>query len=286
ACGSDDGGGSSGGPGGTVVPPPDQGQPLQLFPEDVSDAEVQIPYLVTLTASGGFKPYTFSALSGMPPGMAVNAAGSFGGVPTQAGDYNVTLRVRDVQDNTTTRTYSIRVVPAGALPTISTPSIPTATFGGAYAVQLAVNGGTPPFTFSDDGGFPMNIALSSDGYLSGVAQEVGAFPVTLTVEDALGSRTMRSLTFEVTPTQSGPQILTTQPAPALLGMPYAFQFQATGGNPPYQWSSPDPLPAGLMLSSDGVLSGTSSQIGNHSFLLVVTDATSVLTGVLVTLTTN
>ncbi len=56
------------------------------------------------------------------------------------------------------------------------------------------------------------------------------------------------------------------------GRPYARQFSARGGRPPYTWTvSSGALPEGLTLAPSGVLSGTSNATGAYSFGLTVTD---------------
>ncbi|HWF39020.1 MAG TPA: Ig domain-containing protein [Candidatus Acidoferrales bacterium] len=70
-------------------------------------------------------------------------------------------------------------------------------------------------------------------------------------------------------------ITTTSPLPAATaGTAYSQQFAATGGTPPYQWSTAtgSTLPAGLTLSSTGLLSGTPSASG--TFSVTVTDSES------------
>ena len=59
----------------------------------------------TLTATGGFAPYTWSA-SGLPPGLAISGA-TIVGTPTSAGTFQFTLSVFDSQTNTATRQLSI-----------------------------------------------------------------------------------------------------------------------------------------------------------------------------------
>jgi putative Ig domain-containing protein len=53
---------------------------------------------------------------------------------------------------------------------------------------------------------------------------------------------------------------------------YNFTFQASGGTPPLAWSSLDPLPAGLTLSSAGVLSGNPTTRGSYYFRVQVQDS--------------
>lgn len=58
--------------------------------------------------------------------------------------------------------------------------------------------------------------------------------------------------------------------------PYTFTFEATGGNAPYVWSTESTLPAGLTLSSAGVLSGTPTETGTFPLTIVVTDQFGVI----------
>ena len=59
------------------------------------------------------------------------------------------------------------------------------------------------------------------------------------------------------------------------GVAYSQTLAATGGTTPYTWSlSAGSLPAGLILSSGGVISGTTSATGTASFTVRATDAAS------------
>ena len=58
---------------------------------------------------------------------------------------------------------------------------------------------------------------------------------------------------------------------AMVGVPYSFVLEASGGQAPYTWSALGSLPAGLSLSSAGVISGTPSAQGTVSFAVRVTD---------------
>ncbi|WP_460480362.1 Ig domain-containing protein [Comamonas humi] len=53
------------------------------------------------------------------------------------------------------------------------------------------------------------------------------------------------------------------------GKPYTHYLEASGGLPPYQWSTTSSLPAGLTLSSSGVISGTTSLPAPGTFTLVL-----------------
>jgi len=54
--------------------------------------------------------------------------------------------------------------------------------------------------------------------------------------------------------------------------PYRFQLQARGGIPAMQWRfTAGSLPAGMTLSTDGMISGTPASVGNFRFTVSVTD---------------
>jgi outer membrane protein assembly factor BamB len=57
-----------------------------------------------------------------------------------------------------------------------------------------------------------------------------------------------------------------------VSAPYYFQLTASGGTPPYTWSVGSPLPAGLYVSSAGVVSGTPTTAGSGSANVIVTDS--------------
>ena len=78
------------------------------------------------------------------------------------------------------------------------------------------------------------------------------------------------------PTKGGALRITTgSPLPTgPVGVPYSEQFAATGGTAPYQWSlaTGSVLPAGLTMSSSGLLSGTPTAAATSTFSLSVTDS--------------
>jgi hypothetical protein len=58
----------------------------------------------------------------------------------------------------------------------------------------------------------------------------------------------------------------------VVGSQYTQTFSATGGVPPYTWSSTGTLPPGLALSSSGTLSGVPTTPGTYSFTVKATDS--------------
>jgi uncharacterized protein (TIGR03437 family) len=91
-----------------------------------------------------------------------------------------------------------------------------------------------------------------------------------------GSRTFRLailvLALAVAPLWAQLTITTPSPLPpATLGQPYEVVLGATGGLPPYFWSTEAPLPPGLELLSDGTLTGVPTQTGEFNFWIAVFD---------------
>lgn len=69
-------------------------------------------------------------------------------------------------------------------------------------------------------------------------------------------------------------ITTTGFSGATVFQPFSQTLVAMGGAPPYTWSvaPATPLPPGLTLSPDGLLSGTPTTTGNYEFAVDVTDS--------------
>ena len=74
-------------------------------------------------------------------------------------------------------------------------------------------------------------------------------------------------------------ITTTTLPNAAINTAYSQTLSAFGGTTPYTWSvdSGSTLPAGLTLSSAGVLSGTPTAAGTDTFSVTVTDSSSPVT---------
>ena len=114
--------------------------------------------------------------------------------------------------------------------------------------------------------------MNSGGGVSGSVNTAGTYPFTVKATDSLGisSTGNFSVTFG---TPGAIQIISSSLPSGSVGTSYGQSLSATGGRPPYQWSqSGGSLPAGLTLSSTGVVSGTPTAPGPFSFGVMVTDS--------------
>lgn len=60
--------------------------------------------------------------------------------------------------------------------------------------------------------------------------------------------------------------------PIVAGEQFTVRLKATGGAPPYQWRTDVPLPDGITLSRDGVLSGRPAKSGPLTITVVLADS--------------
>lgn len=89
---------------------------------------VGIGYSDSAVASGGTGPYSYTVTTGvgtLPPGLSLNGTtGLLAGTPTAAGAYNFDIRAIDSASALGTRSYTVVIAPASALPTIvATPGV-------------------------------------------------------------------------------------------------------------------------------------------------------------------
>jgi hypothetical protein len=173
--------------------------------------------------------------------------------------------------STTTRpptTTTTRPLPPLAIDAVD---MAVGTVGSAYDLDLVATGGQSPDTWQMAAGvLPPGLALSSAGRISGIPQASGQFAFSVRVAD--GSGRSASASFVLT-TTNVLRVLTATLPEVEAGSAYQATLQATGGTPPYRWTVIDGrLPDGLVLTADGVVSGTSSGGSPTSVVAAATDS--------------
>ncbi len=163
---------------------------------------------------------------------------------------------------------------AGQL-TINTASLPSGTVGTAYSYSVPASGGTPPYVWSiSTGTLPVGLKLSTKGVISGTPESAGTVSFSLAVTDSEAVPASAIANFSI-PIQSELAVTSLSPPAGTVGISYSTTLAATGGVTPYTWTIlSGTLPAGLSLSSAGVISGTPTTRGASIFTVQVADSES------------
>ncbi|MEO6724306.1 MAG: Ig domain-containing protein, partial [Blastocatellia bacterium] len=213
---------------------------------------------------------TFSTGSTLPTGITLSSGGVLSGMPTQTGTFMITVKATDSNGCMGTgATYTLTINCQTI--TVTNPTTNTGTADAAFSQTFTQAGGIGTTTFSTASTLPAGLTLSQAGVLSGTPTQTGTFMITVKATDSNGCMgTGAAYTLTITC-----QTITISPATipgAFKGAPYSQTFTAAGAIGAVTWSvSAGSLPAGLTLSSAGMLSGTPSAIGNFTFTVKATD---------------
>ncbi|WP_285727269.1 beta strand repeat-containing protein [Psychromicrobium xiongbiense] len=177
--------------------------PLTIGPAMLPAPMPGAAYTATLAAQGGVAPYGYSISTGhLPTGLSLNAAtGEITGTATMVGAFSFTVTVTSDDGQTASQDYTL-TVPSAALSQIG--SLPAGQVGTAYHGQLNIQGGTGPYTFSQQAvpqggsgtsivvaltgvGLPAGLNLAANGTLTGTPTTAGDYTFQVVVTDAYGS---------------------------------------------------------------------------------------------------
>lgn len=153
-----------------------------IAPPTLPDGYVGSAYSVTLVASGGAGPATFSLAAGaLPSGLALSPFGSISGVPAAIGDYAFTVGTDDGQGCGTSRDYTMLITSTGCGTVSIVPDhLPRAHQWASYASALTAAGDAGPFEFAIEvGALPAGLVLSTAGLVSGIPVQAGRFELRI-----------------------------------------------------------------------------------------------------------
>ncbi|AOG03020.1 putative Ig domain-containing protein [Bosea sp. RAC05] len=259
------------GPTGTATPPSENSSPLAFSLASQMPAEamtgVSIPQ-VSWTLSGGKAPYSVTA-TGAPSGLGATSV--FGGIPTQAGDYTVTLTARDSSSPAKTQSISRPITvyaPLNAIPS-ATPQ-GTAVVGQLISpVNIVASGGKQPYAFSVDGALPPGVSFNpTTGVLSGAPSAPGTYSFRLRAAEAFQPAAIIAsdqYTMVVSAAAITFDVSQAPPSEVFVGAGFSTQLSAGGAPGPYVYSGSD-LPPGMSVSGSS-FSGTFSTAGTYTYRL-------------------
>ncbi len=159
---------------------------------------------------------------------------------------------------------------------LSPASLTNPTVGSAYSQTISASGGNGTYSYAvTAGSLPAGLSLNaSTGALTGTPTAGGAFSFTITATDTASATGNKAYSVTVAaPTISfSPTTLTA----GTVGSAYSQSISGSGGTAPYgsYIVKTGALPAGLSLSSGGVVSGTPTAGGTFTFTVQGTDSST------------
>lgn len=225
---------------------------------------------VTFTAAGGSGAIAWSSSGALPTGMSFSAGGVFSGTPTQTGSFPITFTATDSLNCTGSQPITL-VINCQAI-TVTNPGVTTGTANTAFSQTFTQAGAIGATTFTlASGVLPTGLNLASNGTLSGTPTQTGSFPITVRATDANGCQGTGA-TYNLV---INCQIITvTNPATTTgtVNSPFLQTFSQSNAIGTTTYTTASTLPAGLTLTTSGILAGTPTQPGTFPIVATVTDA--------------
>ncbi len=219
----------------------------------------------TVTATGLPAP-TFSETGALPIGVTLSSAGVLSGIPAagSSGSYPITITAQNGVAPVATQAFTLMMSSA---PVITSAGNFTFVVGTAGTFTVTATGAPLP-TFSETGTLPGGVALNAAGVLSGTpaAGSAGAYPITITAANGVGSNATQSFALTV---NQAPSITSANNTTFAAGAIGTFTVTATGSPVP-TFSETGALPSGVTLGPTGVLSGTAAAGSAGSYPIVIT----------------
>ena len=233
---------------------------LVITSTSLPSGTVGVAYSVTLAATGGTTPFTWSLTAGiLPAGLSLNpASGAITGTPSAAvANAALTFKVVDSGSAVQSQSVSLTLTIAAPPLVITTSSLPGGTVGLAYSSTLVAAGGTTPFAWSlTSGTLPTGLSLiPATGAITGTPSVSATnTPLTFTLTDSSNpvqtqkvNLTLSIFSLLVLPLRAGLVINQAFPVTATLNDSAGVTWSATG--------------SGCSGTSCGVFSSTTSKSG-------------------------
>ncbi|MDX2036942.1 MAG: putative Ig domain-containing protein [Isosphaeraceae bacterium] len=220
----------------------------------------------------------------LPPGLALDAAtGIVSGAASVPGFYRILIRERVVVGGVVSEFDhdAYLRVDSTAIPLEISPVFATPRIGEAVAYQLSLPLRESPRYRVVEGVLPPGLVLTPQGRIVGTptaSNYPGSGPVRIHAEDARGARGWILLDLRPSPTPTGgPMLRSGSPVAGVVGKPYEFRIDALANSGAVTVTIPSAfsLPAGLVLTPDGRITGRPTTAGSKTVRFRIRDAAAV-----------
>jgi hypothetical protein len=251
-------------------------------------------YVQALASTGGAAPIIWSLASGstLPAGLTLSgAAGVISGVPTTTGTFNFSLQAQDSNGVSDTQALALTVNAPSAV-NITTTTLPNGVVGNSFTYVLQRSGGVAPFSWSVSPSLPAGLTLdAATGLITGTPTAVSAsqsYTFSLQAGNGAGGTASDTQAINFQVVAAGALTITTGSLPnGTVSSAYSQALSRSGGTAPFTWTlASGSLPAGLTLSSDGVISGTPTTAQSSNFTVRVTDGAGTIADKALSITIN
>ena len=172
---------------------------------------------------------------------------------------------------------SITINPSASPITVLPAALPTLTAGTPFSQTLTSSGGLAPYTYAlQSGVLPVGMSLTSGGVLSGTPTQRGAYSFSVRSTDST-TPTAQFVDKGYTGTVQNPSLaLVAATGTAIQNVAFSQTLATNGGVAPHSYLlETGTFPAGISISSAGVISGTTAAApGNYPVTIRVTDAST------------
>jgi CSLREA domain-containing protein len=245
-------------------------QTITVTNPGVNTGTVDAAFSQTFTVSGILDTVTWSETGALPAGITLDpSTGVLSGTPTVTGSFPITVKATDTNGCFSTSSYTLTINCQTI--TVTDPATNTGTVAAAFSQIFTQTGAHGTATFTTASTLPTGLSLSSGGVLSGTPTQPGTFPIVVTVTDSngcTGSGTTYNLTINCQ------TITVTNPSTnhGTVNASFSQTFIQSGAQGTATFTTASTLPNGLSLATNGVLSGTPTQLGSFPIVVTVTDS--------------
>ncbi len=195
-------------------------------------APLQLPYNLTLAASGGTPPYTWSEVGfELPDGISLSTNGVLSGAATnsqvETTGYQFTLKVTDADDQVAYKSMFLNVAYPGNFACSGSTCIGSLVEDDQLAYQVpALAQGIPPETFSITGQLPPGLSVSSSGAMTGEATQTGEYKFAFVINDAADHTATMNWDILVGASPTPSAALTATPASVTVGQSFSLNWSS------------------------------------------------------------